>query len=163
MQIRKSCSTDIEGIMKLYSYARAQMRQNGNPNQWEDSYPSKAILEKDIFAGNSYVIEENGRICGTFAFIIGDDPTYEIIEKGYWLNDEPYGTIHRIASDGTITGIFEKCLNYCQTQIANIRVDTHQDNLIMLHLLDKYGFQKCGIIYVRDGTPRIAYQKLCDK
>jgi RimJ/RimL family protein N-acetyltransferase len=44
-------------------------------------------------------------------------------------------------------------------QIPNIRIDTHRDNAIMQHLLEKNGFVKCGIIYVEDGSPRIAYQK----
>ena len=29
----------------------------------------------------------------------------------------------------------------------------------MQHLLDKLKFRKCGIIYLLDGNPRIAYQK----
>ncbi len=29
----------------------------------------------------------------------------------------------------------------------------------MQHILTKYGFQRCGIIYVKNGTERIAYQK----
>lgn len=31
---------------------------------------------------------------------------------------------------------------------------------IMQHLICKNGFQKCGIIYVEDGSPRIAYEKI---
>lgn len=30
----------------------------------------------------------------------------------------------------------------------------------MQHLLDKNGFKYCGIVYVEDGTERIAYQKV---
>ena len=29
-----------------------------------------------------------------------------------------------------------------------------------IHLLEKNGFTRCGIIHVEDGTPRIAYQKM---
>ena len=42
----------------------------------------------------------------------------------------------------------------------SLRADTHADNKIMQHLLEKNGFTRCGIIHVADGTPRIAYQKL---
>lgn len=45
-------------------------------------------------------------------------------------------------------------------QSDNIRVDTHKDNLVMQHILEKRGFRRCGIIYVKDGTERIAYQRL---
>ena len=30
---------------------------------------------------------------------------------------------------------------------------------IMQNLLEKHGFIRCGIIYVANGTPRIAYQR----
>lgn len=40
----------------------------------------------------------------------------------------------------------------------NIRIDTHADNKTMQHLIEADGFTRCGIIYIADGTPRIAYQ-----
>ena len=55
-------------------------------------------------------------------------------------------------------GLFSQCLEFCRTICPEIRVDTHHDNRTMQHLAEKYGFQRCGIIYVRDGSPRIAYQ-----
>ena len=80
-----------------------------------------------------------------------------------WLNDEEYGTIHRIASNGSVKGIFESCLKYCESIVDNIRIDTHHNNFIMQYLIEKNGFTKCGIIFVRDGSPRIAYQRKVDK
>lgn len=158
MIIRKTTMEDLNEILDIYAYAREQMRKNGNPTQWGNHSPAKETIIHDIEEGNSYVLEENQILCGVFSFIIGDDITYHYIE-GKWLNDEPYGTIHRVASNGKVKGIFEKCLDYCEAHYANIRVDTHENNHIMQHLLEKNGYQKCGIIYVEDGTPRIAYQK----
>ena len=40
----------------------------------------------------------------------------------------------------------------------SIRSDTHADNKTMQHLIEADGFTRCGIIYIADGTPRIAYQ-----
>ena len=31
------------------------MKENGNASQWDDSYPDRATLERDIAGGNSYV------------------------------------------------------------------------------------------------------------
>lgn len=161
MDIRKATSADYDRIQQIYAYARGQMKKNGNPSQWGDSRPSEALLSEDIQKGRSYVLEQDGQICAVFAFIIGADPTYRVIEEGQWLNEEPYGVIHRIASDGSKRDVFRTCLAYCQSQISNVRIDTHKDNAIMRHLLDKNGFAKCGTIYVEDGSPRIAYQKIC--
>ena len=99
-----------------------------------------------------------GEILGTFCFILGEDPTYQQIYEGAWLNDEPYGVIHRLATNGKQKGVSEACLDWCFERWPNVRVDTHRDNKVMQHILTKYGFQRCGIIYVKNGTERIAYQ-----
>jgi hypothetical protein len=51
-------------------------------------------------------------------------------------------------------------LHYCESQIGNIRIDTHKDNVIMQHILESHYYTKCGTIYADDGMPRIAYQKV---
>ena len=134
------------------------MVENGNPSQWKDSRPSMDLVKKDIENGNSYVMEEDGRIIGTFAFIVGIEPTYLEIE-GQWLDDAPYGTIHRIASDGSSKGVFETVLSFAESFGVDIRIDTHKDNVIMHHILCKYGFSRCGVILLANGDPREAYQK----
>jgi len=159
MMIRKARLSDIDSIAAVYEYARQQMRLNGNPRQWGTEYPSPEMIRDDIVQGNSYVVEEGTEIEGVFAFIMGDDPSYERIENGAWLNDGAYGTLHRIASNGKRKGIFRQCIRFCEERAANVRVDTHERNFIMQHLLEDNGYQKCGRIYVADGSPRIAYQK----
>jgi len=160
MVIRKATLKDIDEIMKIYSRARQFMVDSGNPNQWIGGHPSRAVIEEDIAYGTSYVCEENQEILGVFAFILGEDPTYSYIEGGAWLNDEAYGTVHRLASSGKRAGIASICFDWCFEQCGNVRVDTHEDNRVMQHLIEKSGFMKCGIIYIANGSPRIAYQKI---
>lgn len=163
LYVRPAAAKDFDRIMEIYAAARETMRKNGNPNQWGTDHPPRGMIEEDIRIGRSYLVcsRDAGqeRISGVFVLIIGEDPTYKVIEDGEWLNDEPYGTIHRIAGDGSAKGVLEAALVFAAGRIRNIRIDTHHDNTIMQHLLDKYGFARCGIIYVADGTPRIAYQK----
>lgn len=160
MNIRKASLKDVDKILAIYQYAREQMRLGGNPGQWGSTYPSLELIQNDISHGNCYVMDEEEEIHGGFAFILGDDPTYQRIEDGAWLNGDDYGTIHRIAGDGKRKGIFDYCTCFCEKKVSNIRIDTHERNLIMQHLLEKNGYQKCGRIYVADGSPRIAYQKV---
>lgn len=160
MNIRKANENDVEDMLRIFSYARKFMAANGNPNQWEETYPSRELLLEDISSGDSYIItDDDGKIHGTFLYRIGDDPTYHIIEDGKWLNEEMYGVIHRIAQDGQLSGMLEYVINFCLDRCKNIRIDTHHDNSVMLHLLEKFGFSRCGIIYCRDGSPRIALHK----
>ena len=157
MTIRPATYDDIPVLLAIFYYARQQMIWDGNPDQWDDNYPSREQLEEDIRRGVSYVIEQDGVVCATFVFVEGDDPTYDIIDDGAWLNDLPYGTIHRIASSGKIGGVFGCVLDWCTAHCNNIRIDTHQDNARMLHLIEKHGFTRCGIIYTCDHSPRVAY------
>lgn len=154
--VKKTEAEDIDEVMRIFDYARRRMAESGNPNQWIDGYPSRDVITGDIESGNSYKIEIDGRIAGVFTFIIGDDPTYGIIE-GEWLNSNPYGTIHRIAAAPGATGIADICLEYCRKQIRNIRVDTHEDNIPMLGWIQNRGFAFCGIIHCHNGSPRKAF------
>lgn len=159
--IRPAGLEDLPLVMEIYDYARAFMRANGNVTQWVNGYPSEELIRQEIQDGHSFVCTDgDGEIVGTFCFILGDDPTYQQIYDGAWLNDEPYGVIHRMGTNGKRKGIAEACLNWSFQHSGNIRVDTHRDNLVMQHILEKNGFKRCGIIYVRDGTERIAYQKI---
>ena len=161
MEIRRAKPQDMESILRVYEIAREYMRKTGNPTQWGTKKPPRGTLEEDIRKGELFVGEDDeGVIRFVFAFILGEDPTYSYIENGNWLSDEPYGTIHRIASDGTVRGAVKTAVEYCEKTISNLRIDTHENNKIMQHVVDKLGFVRCGIIYIEDGTPRIAYQRL---
>lgn len=161
MYIRKTTSDDLQKVLSIYAYAREQMKLSGNASQWGDDRPSAELIRADIQNKNSYVIltADTEEIAAVFTFIIGNDPTYARIENGSWLNDDVYGTIHRIASSGKQKGVLRHCLAFCEAKVPNIKIDTHEHNHIMQHLLESSGYQKCGRIYVDDGSPRIAYQK----
>ena len=161
LEVRKTVIGDLDEIEKIFIHARKQMKESGNPSQWGENRPSMELVKKDISDGNSYVVLNDGKITATFAYIIGIEPTYLDIE-GVWLNDKPYGTIHRIASLNEVKGIFDFVIEYVSGYHADIRIDTHRDNKTMLHLIEKNGFERCGIIIVDDGTERIAFQKRID-
>lgn len=159
MNIRKTKPEELDFLMKLYESARIFMANHGNADQWGTAYPPEALIRADIASGCSYVCEEQGKIIATFFYSTGPDDTYRHIYDGEWLNDLPYGVVHRITSDGTVKGAATFCLEWAFNQCGNLKIDTHRDNQIMQHLLNKNGFTYCGIIYTDDGTSRIAYQK----
>ena len=136
MEIRKSTREDIKQIMAIFTTAKEYMAAHGN---------------------KTHVIVNNGMIVGTFSFIIGEEPTYQVIKNGKWTDDRLYGTIHRLASSGIVKGIARACFEYCIKQIDYIRIDTHKDNISMQTAIERFGFHKCGNIYVKGGAERIAY------
>lgn len=151
--------TDLPRILEIYDIAKAYMRASGNPNQWNGAYPDPETLRTDIEKQRLYVYKKNGNIHGVFMLLLEEEPTYAYIEDGSWRQETPYGTIHRLAGDGEVKGLFAKCVAFCEGKVKYLRADTHFDNHTMQHLLEKNGFERRGIIYLKNGDPRIAYQK----
>lgn len=159
--IRKAQAADTDAILEVMAAARGIMRASGNLRQWGDSYPSAAAIDADRERSGGFVVEDDGRITGYFAFLPSPEPTYDFIEGGKWLDDSlPYHVIHRIASFPDAHGIFRDMLAWCAERESNIRIDTHRDNRIMQHLLQKHGFTYCGVIYLASGDERLAYQRI---
>ncbi len=158
MEIRKAEMTDLDRVLEIYENARSFMARTGNPNQWGKTNPPREVLERDIALGQLYVVYRDGVIHGVFAFISGEDPTYGYIE-GDWLSNAPYAAIHRVASDGS-GGILAAAVAYARERVAHLRIDTHQDNWVMQRAILRAGFVYCGVIYLENGSPRLAYEIL---
>ena len=164
MYIRKTEITDLSRIMEIYAHARKFMAETGNPKQWGATmWPPEELIREDIAQGNSYVCIQENQVIAVFYYVHGRkiDPTYDHIEDGAWIGDDMYGVVHRIACDHSIKGIGSFCISWAYEQCGHLRMDTHGDNIVMRSLLEKLGFERCGIIYVvEDNDPRIAYEKI---
>lgn len=159
--IRLASEADLPAVMAVYRAARAFMAENGNASQWGDSYPDEELLRYDIAAKQLYVFDENGAVHGAFALCDGPDPNYAVIENGSWQSDTPYAVIHRLAGDGTVRGLFARCTAFSAERCPHLRADTHENNCVMQHLLNKNGFSRRGIIHdVEIDSTRIAYDRV---
>lgn len=158
MEIRKTRPEDIDRIMEIYAQARLFMRAHGNHSQWADGRPFRHDIEADVAENCSYVCTHEDVVIGTMRFTVGDDPTYNVID-GEWLGNGSYAVVHRIASSGQVKGTGEFMLRWALEQHPDLRIDTHEDNYVMRNLLKKLGFTYCGVIYLADGAPRLAYEK----
>lgn len=158
-RIRKAEFPDLPRILEIYEEARQYMRRSGNPNQWWDYHPAESILRQDIMDQKLNLCVDGAEIMGVFFYEQGADPTYEQIDHGQWLNDNPYGVIHRMASAHRGRGVASFCFDWALAQCPDLRIDTHEDNIAMQKALEKNGFQRCGIIYIFNGDERVAYHK----
>lgn len=162
MVIRYAGPDDINSILALRDAARLLMRASGNMHQWPDGTPSQSLFESDIAKGFCHIIEAHGLPTATFSLLPSPDPTYvKVFDGPGWRNPEGgYGVIHRLASDGTSRGIFNAVFDYAKNIYSDLRIDTHKDNSIMRHCLEKNGFAEVGTIFLKNQEPRLAYQWL---
>lgn len=162
--IRKASFTDADIIMNLIEMSRVTMQQNGNPTQWPEGYPSKTIVADDLHRGDCYLVcGSDGSVVGSFVLRKGPDLNYCHIYDGAWVDDSlPYHVIHRVTSSPTAHGVFAAMIDFCIRHTVSLRIDTHRNNLIMQHLVKKYGFKNCGIIKIEniDDNERLVYQRL---
>ena len=159
MEIRKTELKDLKQIEEIYSAAKQFMRSTGNFKQWDKDYPNITSATADMERGIGYVCEHEGEVVAVFAFAVEEEPTYNEIYHGAWLNTEKYAYMHRVAVKKQGLGIANFCFQECYKMHPNLKIDTHEDNIPMQRALEKAGFVRCGIIRLVNGEERIAYQK----
>lgn len=168
MKLQASKSSDIALIMNIIEDAQGYLKELGI-DQWQDGYPNKEQLELDIKNEDSYIVmNELNNIMGTTVFTTVKEPTYQNIE-GKWLTaqNSKYGVIHRLAVGnayrklGLAKFVFSECeMRLKEMGIKSMRIDTHNENKGMQHLLICSNYIYCGIIYLENGDERLGYEKI---
>lgn len=170
MQVRPTSSDDYQEVLAIYELARQFQRQKLGLYQWEDGYPNLEQLQADIEAGGSRVVvaEDHefpdispGEILGTFFIQQGPDQVYQPL-KTNWEDPAEIVTIHRIASSSKLAGVGRFIFNWLSQHFDNVMIDTHDQNLVMKHLLAQYHYQYLGQVQIKNGTLRNTYQYLKD-
>ena len=166
MEFRKAKKSDIPRIMDIIISAQKYMKENGI-DQWQNGYPNEESILDDINEGKSYVLKRDGEVIATTYLSFDGESDYDIIYEGQWLSDEKYAVIHRIAVDNDSKGqgvageVFKFIEKIClEKNIFDIKIDTHRDNKSMQKFLIKNGFERCGIIYLKDNSERIGFEKI---
>lgn len=162
LMVRRANKNDLISIMPIYDAAKSKMRADGNMHQWSNTYPDEETILADIARGELYIACEDDEIYGVFMLSFSGEETYKEIQ-GAWLNNEPYAVIHRIASLGKGRNLLKDAIDFAFASTENIRIDTHEDNNIMRSLLNKLGFTYTGIIHLKSGDERRAYQLIKSK
>lgn len=171
--IKRTTENDVTRVMEIIEGAKEEIKNLGI-DQWQNGYPNENTIKNDISRGEAYILEENGKIVATAMLSFEGEPTYNNIEEGNWITNDKYGVIHRIAVDNSITNkgyaskLLYKLEQICKKmEVYSVKIDTHEGNIPMQKLLEKNGYQYCGIIYLEE-TPtvsgkRLAFEKVLNK
>lgn len=164
IDIRIAAETDFSAIMELIKQAKEYLK-GLNIDQWQDGYPNENIILKDIADRNGYVLTDSGTVTGYVCISFDGDENYSVIE-GQWRSEQPYAVIHRITISDECKGkglsalMFQFTETLCKVKgIHSIKVDTHEKNTAMKHILAKNNYEYCGIIQFRN-CERIGFEKI---
>ena len=170
MIVRKMILEDMARVGEITDSTRIYFKNAGIP-QWQGPYPEREHIEDDIKKDQSYVCEIDGAVVGVCAIVGGVEVDYINIYEGEWKNDREYVCIHRVAVHPDAKGkgvaaafVSEASRIALEHGLYDVKCDTHEINLSMRRMLEKNGFEYCGVIYLSsDGEPRVAYQKRLDR
>lgn len=161
---RTAAESDADAVSGIYDYAREGFRISGIP-QWQEGIPNKETFLEDVRYSSSFVIEYEGKIAATAQFILYE-PVYDKLYEGTW-EGKSYVAVHRVAVAGDYRrmGLAGRLLMEAEKYAVSlgreaVRIDTHEKNSKMRSMLEKNGFTKRGVVYLADGSPRFAYEKL---
>lgn len=166
MEFRQAKISDLDQIVEIIELSKKYLKET-KVDQWQDGYPAKEDLRRDIESGNSYVLTNKDEIIATTVISLDGESTYNSIFNGEWITNEEYIVMHRVAVHEKYKGkgIFKELIKEAESLALNkgifsIKIDTHRDNISMQKALLKSSFEKCGIIYLNDGSERIAFEKV---
>lgn len=156
MQIRKAEMADFDQVMAILKEGRNQLAERGI-DQWQGDYPNPDHVKEDIEHGYAYLAKsEDGETVGTLSIVPAPDTTYDQLDGAWQVETNDYVTIHRVAIHSDHTGhgyastLYQAVISYFTSgfnDVKSIRVDTHEDNLPMQHLIKKSGFKRVGTLH----------------
>ncbi len=166
MEFRQANISDLDQIVEIIELSKKYLKET-KVDQWQDGYPAKEDLRRDIESGNSYVLTNKDEIIATTVISLEGESTYNSIFNGEWITNEEYIVMHRVAVHDKYKGkgIFKELIKEAESlalnnDIFSIKIDTHRDNVSMQRAVVKNNFKRCGIIYLEDGSERIAFEKV---
>jgi len=154
MPIRTGSPEDIDSIMNLIRLCIIHM-ESKNIHQWDEIYPDKKTITKDIEKHELYVLEEDGNLCAFIVLNEFQSPEYKEIN---WEFPGKTLVVHRLSVNPSVQGKgFAKKLMQFAYEFAkkqgyeSIRLDAFIKNPAAIALYTTLGYKKAGIVVFRKG------------
>ena len=164
---RKATLEDLPQVMEAVEDSREVLRLQGN-GQWQDGYPNKDDFVNDIKNGRLFVTYDNdpNEVIGVCALTYREEDYHHLYE-GEWLTDLPYMVMHRVAIKKKYKGkglgkkLFEVFIEQAKLEgYKSLRIDTHEGNAIMRHIITSFGFVYCGKAILTPDKDRMVFEKV---
>lgn len=147
MKIRLATSNDMNDINCLFKEVIKDLKENKKIDMlWGDIYPF-CEFEADISNNNMYILEDKGKIIGSFSITDEDDPDYKNIDWNFKDNKHIYLNRLVVLPSEQGNGYARKMLEYIENYAKEnnfqvIRLTVYNENANAIKLYEKYGFKK---------------------
>lgn len=165
---RKAVLEDIDEIMRAVEDSREVLRLQGN-GQWQDGYPNRDDFINDIKNKRLFVVFDRNNhdiIAGVCALTYREEDYHHLYE-GKWLTDLPYMVMHRVALKKEYRGqgygkrLFDAFVEQAKIEgYRSLRIDTHEGNTIMRHIIKEYNFIYCGKAILTPDKDRMVFERV---
>lgn len=165
---RKATLQDIDEVMRAVEDSREFLKAQGN-NQWMNGYPNRDDFINDINNGRLFVVfdqDDPTILVGVCALTYHEDD-YQNLYEGKWLTDLPYMVMHRVALKMEYRGhgygkrLFDVFVEQAKIEgYRSLRIDTHERNDVMRHLISSYGFVSCGKAILTPNKDRMVFERV---
>jgi len=145
---------ELDAVYNIVKNAIRHMDEQGIP-QWDDVYPSKEKLAKDVERQEAFVIETDGRAVGFIVINEEQSPEYAGVE---WKYSGRVLVVHRltIAPGYQRRGMAARLMDF-EEDVATvegydcIRLDAFIPNPAAVGLYENRGYRNAGIVRFRKG------------
>ena len=166
MLIKKAIYSDLEVCHSITKCCADEMIKNGI-FQWNETYPSKEILQKDIEFQQLWKLTENNTIIGIIVLTKIEDVEYKSVK---WLTENRNNLyVHRLAVHPTYQGqgYAQKLMSFAENYAVDnnynsIRLDTFSKNIRNQKFYEKRGYIKLESIFFpnQSAHPFYCYEKV---
>lgn len=146
LQIEKAKMEDVEALMTLFRECTEALLSAGI-HQWNGSYPTAAIFQKDIESASVFVVKESGKMLATITLNDQQDSQYQTIKWKYPA--EKILVIHRLAvsPEAQGRGLGKLLCNFSETfGLENgfevIRLDAYTGNPVSCGLYENLEYHR---------------------
>ena len=165
---RKATIDDLKQVMEAAEDARELLKEQGN-GQWQDGYPNEDDFINDINNDRLFVVLDvnNPKIIAGVCALTYREEDYHHLYEGKWLTELPYIVMHRVAVKKKYRGqgygkkLFEVFIDQAKVEgYRSLRIDTHEGNALMRHLITSFAFAYCGKAILTPNKDRMVFERV---
>jgi GNAT superfamily N-acetyltransferase len=155
IQIHQANLGDLNGLMDLVRVCVANLQRQGI-DQWDDSYPDRGTIQRDVDEGTVFIAGIDGVIAGMATLNEQQEPEYAAVR---WRLFGRPAVIHRlmVAPSAQGQGVGRALMRFLEergqsTGCNCIRLDVFAQNPRAVRFYEHWSYHRAGQVQFRKGT-----------